>query len=52
MPVTDASAYCEICGHAHRSTSRCRVRDDWGDRCDCTGTGRDDVADGREVAEN
>lgn len=42
MPVTDVSAYCEACGHAHRPGTRCKVRDGFGERCGCTG--RDDDA--------
>lgn len=41
VPVVDASAYCELCGHQHRPGSRCKIRDSSGERCDCTG-GRGD----------
>lgn len=37
MPVVDASAYCDLCGHQHRPGSRCKVRDGYGERCVCTG---------------
>lgn len=37
VPVVDASAYCDLCGHAHRPGSRCKVRDSFGERCDCPG---------------
>ena len=41
MPATDASTYCDHCGHQHRAGSRCRIRDGYGDRCNCPGHAAD-----------
>lgn len=48
MPVVDSSAYCEYCGHQHRPGSRCKIRDGYGERCDCKG-GQPDVDDEGEA---